>query len=49
MTRTEAIKKILNKLTDGGLPRAIEIYNYLTCYGDVIITDEAINRYFKEV
>lgn len=45
LTRTEAIKKIRRQTIS--LTRAIEIYNYLTCYGEITITEEIINTFFN--
>lgn len=50
MTKTDAVKTIYNwlKFKDmiGGLPRAVEIYNYLTGYGTIEITKKDIQCYF---
>ena len=46
MSRTQAVKYIYDNI-EGGLPRAIEIYNYLSCYGELEVTEEKINNYFK--
>ena len=49
MGKGEAIRLIYSLLQyysiDGGLPRAIEIYKYLTGYGTIEITRDAIERY----
>ena len=45
MTRTEAVKMIMAKIEYIGLPKAIEIYNYLGCYGEIEVTGEIIARY----
>lgn len=51
MTRTKAVKLIYQILTTefyyGGLPRAIDIYNYISCYGNLEVTPDMINRYFN--
>ena len=43
MTRTEAVKMIMNML-NCGLPAAIEKYNWLSCYGEIVVTEEMIER-----
>lgn len=47
MTRTEAVKMILTNNEYLGLPRAIELYNYLGCYGEIEVTAEMICEYFR--
>lgn len=51
MARAKAVKMILDIMEDngtlGGLPRAIEIYNYLACYGEVKVTAAMIRVYFN--
>lgn len=51
MTKAQAVKKIFNILNDwgfgGGLPRAVDIYKYLSCGGELVITEDIINRYFN--
>lgn len=47
MTKTKAVKMILDNI-DGGLPRAIEIYNYITGYGSTEATPEQILRYIRQ-
>lgn len=46
MDEATAVKLIYNHLMSGGLPRAIEIYNYLGCYGEIPVTKEMIDIYF---
>jgi hypothetical protein len=50
MTKLEAVKSIYYwlKYKDmiGGLPRAVEIYNYLTGGGTIEITKKDIRGYF---
>ena len=47
MSKAEAVKKILKHLEFGGLPRAIEIYNYLGCFGELEVTTEMVDGYFN--
>lgn len=51
MERTKTVKRIYDYLNDncyyGGLPRAIDIYNYLSCNGQIKVTNEMIERYFN--
>lgn len=50
MTKTKAVKAIYGLLKshdmDGGLPRAVAIYNYLTAHGEIEITGATIMGYF---
>lgn len=46
LTRTEAVKIIRRETIS--LPRAIEIYNYLTCYGEIKVTTDTINAFFNK-
>lgn len=48
MTRPEAVKMIYSRLSYGGLPRAIKIYNYLSLDGEIEITAAQIIDYFKK-
>ena len=45
LKRVEAIKIIRRQTIS--LARAIEVYNYLTCYGEIEITEETINNFFN--
>lgn len=47
MSKTEAVKKILKSIEFGGLPRAIEIYNYIGCFGELEVTAQMIDEYFN--
>lgn len=51
MTKANAVKRIFNEMKnrnmDGGIPKAVEIYNYIGCYGELEVTVEDIVRYFK--
>lgn len=47
MTRTKAVREILNNINYGGLPRAIEIYDYLSGYNTIVVTTEIIANYFR--
>ena len=47
MNKTTAIKYILNRL-ECGLPRAIDIYNYLTAFGEINATQNEIDAYIKK-
>lgn len=51
MAKAKAVKRIFNEMKnrdmDGGIPRAVEIYNYIGCYGECEVTAEEIARYFE--
>ena len=47
MTKTEAVKYMLHRYNTG-LPSAIATYNYLTCNGELTITEDTITNYFNE-
>lgn len=51
MTKTKAIKAIFGLLKNhgiyGGLPRAVEIYNYLSAHGEIEVTGAMIMGYFS--
>ena len=47
MTKTDAVHYILT-IKDGiGVKRAVEIYDYLTGFGQIKIDRETINAYFN--
>lgn len=46
MTRVEAVKMIMAIDENIGLPRAIELYDYLGCYGEITVTEKMIERHF---
>ena len=46
MTRTDAVKMIM-KVLDCGLPAAIEKYSWLSCFGEIVVTEEMIERRLK--
>ena len=50
MTKAKAVKEIYKYLQSriGGLPRAIEIYNYLSCNGEIEVTEQEIAIFFFE-
>ena len=50
MNKTKAVKYIYNNLYDyeGGLPRAIAIYNYLSSFGELELNESIIKKYFNE-
>ena len=47
MTKIQTIK-LIRKIDDFiGLPRAIGVYNYLSCFGTVTVTENDIYGYFE--
>jgi len=45
LNRTEAVK-IIRKYVFS-LQRAVELYNYLSCYGELKLTKDTIENYFN--
>lgn len=50
MKKTEAVKYIYYHLYDfeGGLPKAVEIYNYLSNFGEIELSEIIIKNYLNE-
>lgn len=46
MAKAKAVQAILKKLNIGGLQRALEIYNYLSCNGEIEVTQQDIEIFF---
>ncbi len=45
MERTKAVKMIM-QIQESGLVKAIDTYNYLSCYGEIKVSTEMIRDYF---
>lgn len=46
MERAKAVKMIM-KIQEAGLIKAIDTYNYLSCYNEIKVTAEMIREYFN--
>ena len=45
LTEYDAVRMIRESITDGSLPRAVEIYDYLTSGRQIFITPDQIRNY----
>lgn len=46
LPKAQAVKLIFNRM-EGGLPEAVAVYNYLGCFGEIGVTSDMIEDYFR--